>query len=111
MKALTSILAATDFSEHARAAVERAAHLAKEQEAPRRIDRLMTECLPQVPQSTYLIERGDPSPVILAQAQAQSADLIILGKQGRSRAEELFLGSVTRHILAGSTCDVLVVSP
>lgn len=83
----------------------------RRQEAARRIDRLMTECLPQVPQRTCLIERGDPSPVILAQAQAQTADLIVLGKQGQSRAEELFLGSVTRHVLAGSPCDVLVVSP
>ncbi len=81
------------------------------QEAALRIDRLMTECLPDVSHRTCLIERGDPSPVILAQALAQTADLIVLGKQGRSRAEELFLGSVTRHILAGSTCDVLVVSP
>jgi len=81
------------------------------EEAARRIDRLMTECLPDVSHRTCLIERGDPSPVILAQALAQTADLIVLGKQGRSRAEELFLGSVTRHILAGSTCDVLVVSP
>lgn len=83
----------------------------RRQEAARRIDRLMTECLPQVPQRTCLIERGDPSPVILAQAQAQTADLIVLGKQGQSRAEELFLGGVTRHVLAGSPCDVLVVSP
>lgn len=81
------------------------------QEAARHIDRLMTECLPHVPQRTCLVERGDPSPVILAQAQARSADLIVLGKQGQSRAEELFLGSVTRHVLAGSPCDVLVVSP
>lgn len=81
------------------------------QEAAQHIDRLMTECLPHVPQRTCLIERGDPSPVILAQAQAQTADLIVLGKQGQSRAEELFLGSVTRHVLAGSPCDVLVVSP
>ncbi len=81
------------------------------QEATRHIDRLMTEYLPHVRQRTCLVERGDPSPVILAQAQARSADLIVLGKQGQSRAEELFLGSVTRHVLAGSTCDVLVVSP
>ncbi|WHZ24290.1 MAG: hypothetical protein OJF47_003402 [Nitrospira sp.] len=81
------------------------------QDAVEHIDRLITECLPRTQRAACLVERGDPSPVILAQAQAQAADLIVIGKQGQSRAEELFLGSVTRHVLAGSTCDVLVVSP
>lgn len=78
-------------------------------DAVKRIDRLITDCLPQAQRTACIVERGDPSPVILAQAQA--ADLIVIGKQGRSQAEQLLLGSVTRHVLAGSTCDVLVVSP
>ncbi|MCW5800053.1 MAG: universal stress protein [Nitrospira sp.] len=81
------------------------------QEAGRCIDQLIAECLPSTQRAACIVEQGDPSPVILAQVQAQAADLIVIGKQGQSRAEELLLGSVTRHILAGSSCDILVVSP
>lgn len=81
------------------------------QDAVERLDRLITECLPRAQRAACIVEQGDPSPVILAQAQTQAADLIVIGKQGQSRAEELLLGSVTRHVLTGSTCDVLVVSP
>lgn len=42
-------------------------------------------------------------------ARKQGADLIIVGKHGKSRIEEFLLGSVTLHILSQSQCDVLVV--
>jgi nucleotide-binding universal stress UspA family protein len=47
--------------------------------------------------------------VILAQEEQLSADVIVIGKQGRSMIGEWLLGGVTRHVLAGSKCDVLVV--
>lgn len=80
-------------------------------DAAGRIDQLITECLAGSRREASIVKEGDPSPVILAEAKAQAADLIVIGKQGQSRAEELLLGSVTRHVLAGSTCDILVVSP
>ncbi len=55
------------------------------------------------------VEQGDAARVILDAAEARAADLVVLGKRGLSRVEALFLGSVTRHVLTGSTCDVLVV--
>lgn len=36
------------------------------------------------------------------------ADLIVMGKHGRSALEELLLGSVTEHVLAYSGCDVFI---
>lgn len=45
---------------------------------------------------------------ILDQATEDEADLIVIGKHGRSRTEELLLGSVTTHVLFGARCDVLV---
>lgn len=54
---------------------------------------------------------GDPSRVILEREQAQDCDLIAVGKRGVSVVEELLLGSVTRHVLAGATADVLVAGP
>lgn len=54
------------------------------------------------------VEQGPAAAAVLALAGSEGADLIVAGKQGRSRVGELFLGSVTRRILAGARCDVLV---
>lgn len=51
---------------------------------------------------------GDAAPRILEQEEEQGADLVVLGKHGAGMAEELLLGSVTKHVLAHSRGDVLV---
>lgn len=53
---------------------------------------------------------GDPSQQIIAMEQEYDADLIVVGKHGRHVTEELLLGSVTRHVLAETQGDVLVVA-
>jgi nucleotide-binding universal stress UspA family protein len=45
--------------------------------------------------------------VLRAERQAQ-ADLLVLGKHGRTAAADLLLGSVTRHVLAEGSADLLV---
>lgn len=40
------------------------------------------------------------TPCILEQGEELGADLIALGKHGAGMAEELLLGSVTKHVLA-----------
>jgi nucleotide-binding universal stress UspA family protein len=55
------------------------------------------------------IVRGDPALQIIAMEQEVDADLIVVGKHGSHIAEELLLGSVTKHVLAESQCDVLVI--
>lgn len=47
--------------------------------------------------------------MILAKAEELLSDLIVIGKHGQSWFEDVFLGSVTHHILARSKCDTLVV--
>jgi len=42
--------------------------------------------------------------------QEYDADLIVIGKHGTNFTEELLLGSVTKHVLAESQGDVLVVA-
>lgn len=60
-------------------------------------------------QSTRLIVlHGEPSLRIIEQEQEQDCDLIVMGRRGEKDVEELLLGSVTRQVLAGSQCDVLV---
>lgn len=54
------------------------------------------------------VVEGEPSAAILAQAKGRDCDLIVLGKHGTSATQDLILGSVTRQVLAGGVCDVLV---
>ncbi len=53
---------------------------------------------------------GHPGHVIYDQAKSIKADLIVMGKHGRSRFEELLLGSVSRHVIEQCFCDVLIVT-
>jgi len=56
------------------------------------------------------VHHGDASRVILTQEQELDCDLIVMGKHGQGVTEELLLGSVTKHILSESACDVLVAN-
>ncbi|MDO9074466.1 MAG: universal stress protein [Rubrivivax sp.] len=54
------------------------------------------------------IVEGDASLRIVEQEQERDCDLVVLGKHGQSVTEELLLGSVTKHVLAEGSGDVLV---
>ena len=56
-----------------------------------------------------LVLHGEATTQILTQEQEQDCDLIVIGKRGLGLFEELLLGSVTKHILAQSSADVLVI--
>jgi nucleotide-binding universal stress UspA family protein len=56
------------------------------------------------------IRHGFASQQIIALEQEYDADLIVVGKHGKNFTEELLLGSVTKHVLGESQCDVLVVA-
>lgn len=77
-------------------------------EAVKKIKDLIRSSADDASRMAYVVEQGNISRVILAQEQKSSAGLIVIGKHGRSMVEEWLLGGVTRHVLAGSTCDVLV---
>ena len=55
------------------------------------------------------IVHGDPAQQIISMEQEVGADLLVVGKHGSHIAEELLLGSVTKHVLAESQCDILVI--
>ncbi|MFQ6571975.1 universal stress protein [Pseudomonas sp. UM16] len=55
-----------------------------------------------------IVVHGDPAWRIVEQEQELDCDLIVIGKQGESALEALLIGSVTKHVLNESQCDVLV---
>ena len=55
-----------------------------------------------------VLVKGDPTHCIIEQEQELDCDLIVVGKQGETKAEEFLLGSVTKHVLQRSRSDVLV---
>jgi nucleotide-binding universal stress UspA family protein len=54
------------------------------------------------------ILHGHPAAGIRELAEEMRPDLIVLGKHGQSEIEELLLGSVTRHVLTETPCDMLI---
>lgn len=50
-----------------------------------------------------------PGPALCEAAQTWKADLIMVGRRGRSRLTELLLGSVSNHVVHHAPCSVWVV--
>lgn len=54
---------------------------------------------------------GYPAAAICERIVALPADLVVLGRYGRSGMQELLLGSVSKDVAGAADCDVLVVAP
>ncbi len=59
--------------------------------------------------ATFLVWDGDPGDAIVAAADAESADLIVVGSHGRSGVSRFFLGSVSDFVVRHAHCPVMVV--
>jgi nucleotide-binding universal stress UspA family protein len=58
---------------------------------------------------TFLVWEGDPGESILEAADAERADMIILGSHGRGPVGRLLLGSVSQHVMRLAEVPVVVV--
>ena len=58
---------------------------------------------------TEIMRTGDVSKAIIEEAKLQKSDLIVMGSYSHSRLYNLFLGSITQHVLHESNCPVLVI--
>jgi nucleotide-binding universal stress UspA family protein len=50
---------------------------------------------------------GDAGEILLAQAAAHGANLLVMGTYGHARLRELVFGGATRHVLRTATLPVL----
>lgn len=60
---------------------------------------------------TVHLEHGVPAQQIMARADAQGADLILIGARGHTRFEHLLLGSVVESVVRHATQPVLTIHP
>lgn len=136
-----NVVVAYDGSEGARAALERAVHIAGRDGAALTVVEAVPEKLPPIvpgaPHSTdpkraaetrrELREAidaidpeleaspwavgGPPAKAILVVAEDIGADLIVTGSRQRGLVTSVVLGSVSAEIVHGAPCDVLIAHP
>lgn len=82
--------------------------LRAKQEALSALDALCAAVDVPAERLTREVAHGPANLRILEKEQELGADLVVIGKHGQSALEEMLLGSVTKHLLAYSDCDVLV---
>jgi nucleotide-binding universal stress UspA family protein len=59
--------------------------------------------------ATFLVWEGDPGEAIVAAADAENADLIIVGSHGRSGVSRFLIGSVSDFVVRHAHCPVMVI--
>ena len=57
----------------------------------------------------YVLPAAEPADLILEQADAVKADLLVMGSHGRGALMEALLGDVTHTVLRKAPCPVLVI--
>lgn len=79
-------------------------------EVQRALETEWTAALGDTPHRVVLVE-GAAAHAILDVAEREGADLVVVGSRGRSSVAELFLGSVSHHLVHRASRPVLVVPP
>jgi nucleotide-binding universal stress UspA family protein len=79
--------------------------LEREREAQRLVLRARELGIP----TAFLVWEGTPGEAIVAAAEAERADLIVLGTHGRTGLNRSLLGSVSDHVVRNAPCPVVVV--
>lgn len=81
--------------------LQRAAH--------ERLDRLLEETRKTLPRARALLRTGSPWREVLAAAEEEGADLVVIGTHGRRGLRHALLGSVAEKIVRMASVPVLTV--
>jgi nucleotide-binding universal stress UspA family protein len=57
---------------------------------------------------TEIVQVGNPANKLIAAAEDNKVDLIVMGSRGLTDLEGLFIGSVTHSVLQNTCCPVLI---
>jgi nucleotide-binding universal stress UspA family protein len=58
---------------------------------------------------TFLVWTGDPAESIVAAAEAEEVDTVVVGAHGRGPIGRFLMGSVSEHVARHAPCPVLIV--
>ena len=78
-------------------------------EAERRLQELADRLTDEGLAVDSVAREGDPSQVIVEEAERRQADLIAMGTHGRSGLRHLLLGSTAERVVQHATCPVMTV--
>jgi nucleotide-binding universal stress UspA family protein len=59
--------------------------------------------------ATFLVWEGEPGEAIVAAAESEKADIIVVGSHGRSGVSRFLIGSVSDYVVRHAHCPVMVV--
>ena len=59
--------------------------------------------------ATFLVWEGEAGEAIVAAADAENADLIVVGSHGRSGVSRFLIGSVSDYVVRHAHCPVMVI--
>lgn len=79
--------------------------------ARRGMEKIVSDAAPGDGRVTSMIEYGKSALKIREKSESLGIDLIVIGKRGETELDEALFGSVTKHVLYETSCDVLVVTP
>lgn len=123
------ILVATDGSAYSEAAVKEAINIASvcdsklsvvcaikgqrpakyRTEAEKIVEKVVKSAGKSNIQAEEIVREGEPYEVIADLAREKKADIIIMGRYGRTGLTKLLMGSVTQRVIGHTPCAVLVV--
>jgi nucleotide-binding universal stress UspA family protein len=79
--------------------------------ARKRMAAVVEEFAKKFPKLETRVELGSPAEKILAFAQKEKIDMIVMGAHGRAGLERAIFGSVANKVIKSASCPVLAVHP
>ena len=81
------------------------------EKAQERMKEILEEVKDKAPNVTGHVIVGDPMTEIVAYADKENADLIVISTHGAQGIEKILLGSVAQRVVKLAHCPVLVMNP